>query len=59
MPIYEYKCESCGKEVEKLQKLDEPPPKCPENEEHGEMTKKVSANSFSLKGGGWARDGYS
>jgi len=25
MPIYEYRCSSCGKEVEALQKLSEPP----------------------------------
>lgn len=59
MPIYEYVCEICGEEVEKLQKLDDPPPKCPKEDEHGDMKKKVSQTSFSLKGGGWASDGYS
>ncbi|MEQ8937697.1 MAG: zinc ribbon domain-containing protein, partial [Gammaproteobacteria bacterium] len=30
MPIYEYKCEQCGEQIEKLQKISDPPAKtCP------------------------------
>ncbi len=53
MPIYEYRCESCGEELEKIQKFSDPPLKdcliC------GEPTLKklVSASSFRLKGSGW------
>jgi len=58
MPIYEFVCESCGRLVEKLQKLSDPPPEsCPEC--GGKMAKIMSRNSFQLKGGGWYRDLYS
>jgi putative FmdB family regulatory protein len=53
MPIYEYRCDSCGHELEKLQKLaDEPLTDCPEC---GRATLKrlISAAGFRLKGGGW------
>ena len=52
MPIYEYECESCGKVIEKWQKITEPPLKtC----EHcgGKVHKLVSMSSFHLKGSGW------
>jgi putative FmdB family regulatory protein len=53
MPIYEYRCESCGHELEALQKLsDEPLTACPACK--GEtLRKKVSAAGFQLKGSGW------
>lgn len=53
MPIYEYGCESCGHELEALQKIaDAPLTQCPKcNEER--LIKKVSAAAFRLKGGGW------
>jgi putative FmdB family regulatory protein len=58
MPIYEFVCERCGRIVEQLQKLTDPPPeKCPEC--GGKMAKIMSRNSFQLKGGGWYRDLYS
>src|SRR5882762_7382249 len=58
MPIYEFVCESCGRLVEKLQKVSDPPPDaCPEC--GGMMAKIMSRNSFQLKGGGWYRDLYS
>lgn len=53
MPIYEYQCQSCGKELEVLQKIsDDPLQNCPHC---GEPTlkKKVTAAAFRLKGGGW------
>jgi putative FmdB family regulatory protein len=57
MPIYEFVCESCGRTVERLQKLTDPPPEaCPEC--GGRMAKIMSRNSFQLKGGGWYRDLY-
>lgn len=53
MPIYEYKCEHCGHQLEALQKMsDEPLRKCPKCENEA-LTKKVSAAAFRLKGGGW------
>jgi putative FmdB family regulatory protein len=53
MPIYEYRCESCGHELEALQKLSDPLlTECPECKQ--ETLKKVlSAAGFRLKGSGW------
>ena len=53
MPIYEYQCQSCGKEMEVLQKIsDEPLLDCPECGQPA-LKKKVTAAAFRLKGGGW------
>jgi putative FmdB family regulatory protein len=53
MPIYEYRCQSCGHELEKLQKIsDAPLVDCPECGKP-ELTKLISAAGFRLKGGGW------
>jgi putative FmdB family regulatory protein len=53
MPIYEYQCESCGHELEALQKMaDAPLVRCPACE-NDSLKKKVSAAAFRLKGGGW------
>jgi len=58
MPIYEFVCESCGRLVERLQKMSDPPPDaCPECA--GRMAKIMSRTSFQLKGGGWYKDLYS
>lgn len=57
MPIYEFECEKCGHQFERMQKISDPPPKvCPKC--HGKVRKKISATSFHLKGGGWYKDGY-
>lgn len=53
MPIYEYRCESCGHELEKLQKMsDEPLSECPQCHKPA-LKKQISAAGFRLKGGGW------
>ena len=53
MPIYEYRCASCGSEHEALQKLSEPPLSvCPSCHQSA-LTKLVSAAGFQLKGSGW------
>ncbi len=53
MPIYEYRCEACGHELEALQKMsDDLLTDCPECEQSA-LKKKVSAAAFRLKGGGW------
>ena len=58
VPIYEFVCENCGRIVERLQKVTDPPPEsCPEC--GGKMAKIMSRNSFQLKGGGWYKDLYS
>lgn len=53
MPIYEYQCEACDHQLEKLQKISDDPLKiCPECNTP-ELTKLVSAAAFRLKGDGW------
>ena len=53
MPIYEYRCESCGEEQEVLQKISEPAlADCPACGEPA-LKKLVSAAGFQLKGTGW------
>ena len=53
MPFYEYECQACGKYLETLQKMSEPPlTDCPECGKP-ELKKLVSAAAFRLKGGGW------
>lgn len=73
MPIYEYKCEVCGHQFDRMMKMSDPNPPCPdfgnvadhdfegEGEPHacgGETKKLISGGTFHLKGGGWAADGY-
>ena len=53
MPIYEYRCSSCGHEQEVLQKLsDLPLTECPACGK-STLRKLVSAAGFHLKGSGW------
>lgn len=53
MPIYEYRCGTCGFQKEFLQKLNDAPlTTCPEcrQESFGKM---LTAAGFHLKGSGW------
>ncbi len=53
MPIYEYRCATCGFEQEYLQKMsDAPLTDCPECGKAA-LVKMVSAAGFHLKGSGW------
>ena len=53
MPIYEYRCESCGHEMEVIQKMaDDPLTECPECAKPT-LKKLISAGGFILKGTGW------
>lgn len=53
MPIYEYRCSSCGFQKEFIQKMsDEPLSVCPECKAES-FTKMLSAAGFQLKGSGW------
>ena len=59
MPIYTYKCDDCDACVEIDKKLSalERDERC---EECGSLMARIpSLTAFHLKGGGWARDGYS
>ena len=53
MPIYEYRCNQCGHELEAIQKLSESPLTfCPACETEG-LKKRISAAVFRLRGSGW------
>ncbi len=53
MPIYAYRCESCGFEKDVLQKMsDAPLTQCPQCEKDA-FRKQVTAAGFQLKGSGW------
>ena len=66
IPIYEYKCQKCGFRIEIIQKIDEKTPNCDNKVVSGSIEqlcggkceKLVSKSTFSLKGGGWYKDGY-
>ena len=57
MPLYEYKCATCHKHTEKIQKFSDPEitvcPHC-----GGPLERVISAPAVSFKGGGWYADGY-
>ncbi len=53
MPIYEYRCNACGHELEALQKMaDAPLTDCPECQAPA-LVKLISATAFRVEGGGW------
>ena len=73
MPIYEYKCDTCGHEFEEMLNFSERDvplnTPCPNrifdrNQEpqcfdcDGKVHLKMSLGSFHLKGSGWYKDGY-
>jgi putative FmdB family regulatory protein len=52
MPIYEYRCENCGREFEEWQKITDPAiDKC--SVCGGKASRLISHSSFVLKGTGW------
>lgn len=54
MPIYAYKCASCGHSKDVLQKMsDAPLSDCPACGTVGSFSKQVTAAGFQLKGSGW------
>ena len=58
MPIYEYRCSSCGSQKEHMQKMSDPLlTTCPEC---GKETyvKMLSAAGFQLKGSGWYQSDF-
>ncbi len=61
MPIYSYKCEICGeeKDISVARYVDAVAPFCENAGCKGKKMKKIlSKCSFILKGGGWAKTGY-
>jgi putative FmdB family regulatory protein len=57
MPIYEYRCRSCGHTLEVIQKFnDKPLNTCTQCS--GKLEKLISRSAFQLRGGGWYNEGY-
>jgi len=57
---YEYECESCKHTWECEQKItEEPIKKCPKCKKKKAKRLISNGNGFQLKGGGWAKSGYS
>lgn len=58
MPIYEYRCQSCGKKFEALQKFSDEPltvhPECG----GGPVERLLSAPALQFKGSGWYVNDY-
>lgn len=59
MPIYEYRCNSCEKTFEYMQRMTEDPKKTCEACGQDALERLISATSFTLKGSGWYKDLYS
>jgi len=57
MPIYAYRCQTCGADAEYIQKFSDPPITVCEAC-GGALERAVTAAAFHLKGGGWYKDGY-
>ena len=53
MPIYEFQCQSCGNEIEVIQKVSDDPLTDCEACGKPELKKMVSAAAFRLSGSGW------
>ncbi len=51
MPIYEYQCKDCKYIFERMQRITDLPPKCPEC--GGEVSQLLSAPAIQFKGSGW------
>ena len=57
MPLYEYKCRSCGEKFEVIQKFSDAPlkihPDC-----GGEVERLISPSALKFKGSGWYVNDY-
>lgn len=58
MPIYEYKCGSCGETFEYTQRMSDDPKTVCESCS-GPLERLISRTAFQLKGSGWYKDLYS
>ena len=57
MPLYEYRCTSCGYSFEKIQSFSaEPERECPKC--HGELIRPVTAPALRFEGAGWYVNDY-
>ena len=59
MPTYDYACDACGHEFERVQRITEKPlKKCPKCN-RDKARRMIGGGGFILKGGGWESDLYS
>ncbi len=58
MPIYEYRCNDCGKVFEAMQKFSDKPVSECKYCSGGSVEKLISRSSFILKGSGWYQSDY-
>ena len=59
MPLYEYRCQSCGALEEKLEGFSAPTEHdCPKCEAAVGMKRQISRTAFALAGSGWYASGY-
>lgn len=58
MPIYDYWCENCERELEVEQRITDDPLKTCPNCRSRRFKRLISRTSFVLKGGGWYSDLY-
>jgi putative FmdB family regulatory protein len=60
MPLYEYRCDSCGEKEEKLEGFSAPTEHgCEHCGAEAGMKRQISLAAFNLAGGGWHSQGYS
>ena len=57
MPLYEYKCESCGKTFEIIQKFSDTPLEV-HDECGGKVIRLISPSALQFKGSGWYVNDY-
>lgn len=58
MPIFEYQCNTCDTDFEKLIKSSNQDPIVCVNCKSDDVTKKISTASFALKGTGWYKTDF-
>ena len=59
MPTYDYACDACGHEFERVQRITEKPlKKCPKCN-RDKARRMIGGGGFILKGSGWESDLYS
>lgn len=59
MPIYEYRCEACGTQEERLEAFSAPEQhECTACGVPEGMKRQLSVAAFALGGGGWFSEGY-
>jgi len=56
MPLYDFRCDSCEKEIEMFKKMDEKAPNC--SVCGRSMVRVMSTTTFILNGRNWAKDNY-